>query len=1009
VLAGLVLTSHCGVGPRSREPRPLPKLPSAKTRLASGLSVLLCTAGGGQAQDAIAPAQATEFVSVHGFKSSLERALEAKRSASVVSDSIEAEDIAKFPDLNLSEAIQRIPGVAISRDAGEGRQITVRGLGGSFTKTLINGVEALATGSGTGTGINSGANRTDAFDFNIFPADLFSNITVQKSASAQTEEGSLGTTVQLRTAHPFDYPGFILVGSATADYNDLAGSTGPRMTALISDIFLGGTLGVLASAAYSERNLLDVGASTVRWTGGLSPVGDGFAAVTAPGLGLADVNAFAPGTLFHPRNPRFDKYTYKQHRLGLTGAIQWQPDDATLLTLDVLYSDFGGTRNQMFIESFTFMQAGRCPSLTTPPNCGINQTVITAASVTTPRQGVRVLNAATFDNVDLRSEHMRDELGTKYQQIALNGSHAFGGAFKISGTLGYSNSAFGNPLQTDVFFEQDNVQGYSYDYTTKLPLITYGTGKMTDPNSWYLVEIQESPNWVYNTYLHGHGEAEWKAADWLSLNAGYNWVQYRNRALTLSRSNGTSSFVTTVVPPGYSTNVNGIFQLQGFGAPGLPPGNATQWLVPDLDAGARALHLYDPAFMSAITAPTANTVWVSPFSGAKCFTQGCGLFNIGPEPLLGSNYVVSQINNGGFLQADFRTAVASIPVRGNIGIRYVATHTQVTGYSIFTTTNLNVPVLGQNQTVNTIAPTTQSHDYSDLLPSANIVIEPSADFLIRISAAKTIARPPLGSLNPAPTIAILGNHRVTAGNINLAPFRAETVDAALEWYFDRGALVSISGFHKDISTFVQNYTSPVSLFNANPFGLPDSAGIAACGTQVGCAVNSLQWTFSYPLNTPGGPLSGVEIAYQQPFTFLPAPLDKFGFTGNYTYVDSRISYLNASGIVAAVNQLTNLSHVSYNATLYYEDSVVSALISAAYRSKYLTVVPGRNGADVEGTAATMNVDASATYRLNGHFDVTLEAINLTDQDQDQYFDSGGLLFSDHFTGREFLLGIRYSY
>jgi iron complex outermembrane receptor protein len=953
--------------------------------------------------------RAQETIVVQGFKGSLERALDAKRESATVSDSIAAEDIAKFPDLNLSEAIQRIPGVAISRDAGEGRQITVRGLGGSFTKTLINGVEALATGSGTGSGVNAGANRTDAFDFNIFPADLFSNITVQKSASAETEEGSLGTTIELRTAHPFDYQGFTLVGSAKADYNDLARSTGPRVTALISDTYLGGKLGVLVSAAYSERRLLDVGASTVRWTGGLSPVGDGFAAVTTPGLSLADVNSFASGTLFHPRNPRFDKYTYKQHRLGLTGAIQWQPDEATLLTLDALYSDFGGTRDQMFLESFTFMQAGSCPSLTTPPNCGINQTVITAATVTTPRPGMRVLGAGTFNNVDLRSEHQRDELGTKYQQFTLNFSHAFGETFKIRGTLGYANSGFGDPHQTDVFFEQDNVQGYSYDYTTKLPLITYGTAKITDPGSWYLAEIAESPNWTYNRYLHGHGEAEWRATDWLSLTGGYNWVQYRNRAITLARSNGTNSFVTTVVPPGHSTNVNGISQLQSFGAPGLPPGNATQWLTPDLDAGAAALHLYDTGFMRSLTAPTANTVWASPFPGAKCFTEGCALFNVGPEPVLGSNYIVSQINNGGFLQADFQTGIADVPVRGNIGIRYATTHTKVTGYSIFTTTNLNVPVLGQNQTINTVTPTTQSHDYSDLLPSANIVIEPTNDFLIRISAAKTISRPPLGSLNPAPTIEVLGNHRVAAGNINLAPFRAKTVDVALEWYFDKGALLSFSGFYKDISTFVQNYTSPVSFFNANPFGLPDSAGIAVCGIQVGCAVNSLQWTFSYPLNTPGGPLSGVEIAYQQPFIFLPAPFDKFGFVGNYTYVDSRISYLNSSGAVAAVNQLTNLSHVSYNATVYYEDSVLSARISAAYRSKYLTSVPGRNGADVEGTAATMNVDASATYHLDGHFDLTLEAINLTNQDQDLYFDSSRLLFSDHFTGREFLLGIRYSY
>jgi hypothetical protein len=124
------------------------------------------------------------------------------------------------------------------------------------------------------------------------------------------------------------------------------------------------------------------GASTVRWAGGLQPTGDGFAAVTAPGLTLADVNSISPGTLFHPRNPRFDSYVSKQARLGLTGAVQWRPDAATLLALDVLYADLRGNRDQTFLESFTFMQPGPCASLTTPANCGINQTVITAATVT---------------------------------------------------------------------------------------------------------------------------------------------------------------------------------------------------------------------------------------------------------------------------------------------------------------------------------------------------------------------------------------------------------------------------------------------------------------------------------------------------------------------------------------------------------------------------------------------------------------------------------------------------
>jgi TonB-dependent receptor len=960
------------------------------------------------AESADGPKQQPEVVVVHGFKSSLEKALEAKRESAIVSDSIEAEDIAKFPDLNLSESIQRIPGVAISRDAGEGRQITVRGLGGSFTRTLINGVEALATSSGSDA-LPAGTNRTGAFDFNIFSSDLFSEITVEKTTSAQSEEGSLGATIDLRTAHPFDYGGFTLAGSAKADYNDLAGSAGPRLAALISDTYWDGTLGVLLSAAYSRRVVLGEGASTVRWAGGLQPTGDGFAAVTAPGLTLTDVNAISPGTLFHPRNPRFDSYVSKQARLGLTAAVQWRPDAASLLTLDMLYAELRGNRDQAFLESFTFMQPGPCASLTTPANCGINQTVITAATVTSPRPGMRVLNAGTFNNVDLRSELLDEHLGTAYQQFTLNGEHRFGGAVKVTGTFGYANSAFGSPISTDAFFQQDNVQGYVYDYSTRLPLITYGSAKITDPNSWYLAELQKAPNWVNNRYLHGHGQVEWTPTDWLALVGGYNWVQYKNAAITLSRSNGTSSFVTTVVPPGYSASVNGIYALQSFSAPGMPAGNATEWLVPDLRAGAQALHLNDPAFLSTITRLPANTVWTNPFPSSTCLTQGCGIYNVGPEPALGSNYVVSQINNGGFLQADFRSSLLGYPIRGNIGLRYVTTHTQATGFSVFTSTNVNVPALGQIQTVNAIKPTVRSHDYFDLLPSANLVLEPSDDFLIRISAAKTMSRPPLGSLNPAPTITLLGNHKVAAGNIDLAPFRATTIDLALEWYFDRGALLSVGGFYKDIRSFVQNYTSPLSLFNANPFGLPDSTGIAACGTQVGCAVNSVQWVFSYPLNTPGGPLSGIEIAYQQPFSFLPSPFDNFGFAGNYTYVDSSISYLDSSGAIAAVNQLTNLSHVSYNATLYYENSIVSARLSMAYRSKYLTMVPGRNGADVEGTASTMNVDASLTYHVDGNIALTLEAINLTNQDQDQYFDSAGLLFADHYTGREFLAGVRYSF
>jgi iron complex outermembrane receptor protein len=142
------------------------------------------------------PSPEVEKVTVTGFRRSLRSALDQKKNSNAQIDVVKAEDVAKFPDLNLSESLQRIPGVSITRDAGEGRQITVRGLGPNFTRVRINGMEALSTAGGTDAA--GGTNRGRAFDFNVFAADLFNTMTVRKTPSAETEEGSLGASVRLR-------------------------------------------------------------------------------------------------------------------------------------------------------------------------------------------------------------------------------------------------------------------------------------------------------------------------------------------------------------------------------------------------------------------------------------------------------------------------------------------------------------------------------------------------------------------------------------------------------------------------------------------------------------------------------------------------------------------------------------------------------------------------------------------------------------------------------------------
>ena len=975
---------------------------STRTRLHAGAAmgvIIALGAAQAHAQAQTTPSQGAESdtvdaVVVTGFRSSLGKALNMKRETAAAVDTILAEDIGKFPDLNLSESIQRIPGVAITRDAGEGRQISVRGLGGIFTRVRINGMEALATSGGANAG--GGTNRGRSFDFNVFASDLFSQISVQKTAAASTEEGSLGATVDLSTAHPFDKPGFTFAISGKEGYNDLSKTYSPRAAALISNTFLDDKIGILASVAYTERELLDLGSSEALWQTGTAAAPGFRSAADGTTPGLAAVNA-----AMHPRIPRYDYMHIDQKRLGATGSLQWRPDDKTQVTLDLLYADFKGKRNEAYLETFTFLSGGVCGP-TSPASCGLNQVDVVSATVEQVRPGLTALTKGVFNNVDLKSEARYDELDTKFRQWTLKGDHEFTDRFKVSAQVGHSSSDFANDVQSTIQLDQYNVQGYSYDYTQGInPLIGYGQANLTDPSAWTISEIRNDPNWVNNDFTNADLGAQWTMSDNLTLKGGLNYKKYKVEVITYNRSNGTPTNINGVLPPELrNTPVGSYSKLQNYGNIPGPAGNMVNWLLPSIEMGNTALHLQDKTYLPSITT-TPGVTFSSPFQ-STCLTTGCGIFNTGPEPQLGSNYDVQEKDQSAFAQADFKFTVFGLPVRGDVGVRYVETDQTVGGYGV-------TSAVANGVTQQTVTRNTANQKYSDTLPSLNLVLEPREDFLIRFGASKVMSRPELGSLRPGVTISTISAKTASSGNPNLEPFRASNLDLALEWYFQPEALLSVAVFHKNLKTIVQQYTSPLSVFSANPFGLPESAGQAACGTSAGCAANLPIWQFSYPINTPGGDLNGIELAYQQPFTFLPGPLKNLGFLGNYTHVQSSITYLNSAGAVAAVGDLTNLSRSSYNATLYYETDRIGARVSVSHRSKYLMVIPGRLGADVEGSYGTTNVDLSARYNINKRLSLSFEGVNLTNQAQKQYVDSSGLANYYHVTGREFFVGFRYTY
>src|SRR5688572_26035960 len=279
-------------------------------------------------------------IEVTGYRAAIESALAEKRDENAMVDVVKAEDVAKFPDTNLAEAMQRISGVTISREAGEGRNISVRGLGPAFTRTRINQIEAQASTGGTDA--TGGNNRGRGFDFNVFASELFNSIVVRKSASADVDEGSLGATVDLTTARPFDFRGFKSAVSAQTRYNDQAEKFDPRLSFLISNTWDEGRFGVLLSAAYTKRHVLEEGFSTVRWDNGPSsggwcapqgvtpanptnstattcgPAAQGVSRVLGTAQNIAAYNAASNVNNYHPRLPRYGVLTHEQERTGIT-------------------------------------------------------------------------------------------------------------------------------------------------------------------------------------------------------------------------------------------------------------------------------------------------------------------------------------------------------------------------------------------------------------------------------------------------------------------------------------------------------------------------------------------------------------------------------------------------------------------------------------------------------------------------------------------------------------------
>jgi iron complex outermembrane receptor protein len=271
-----------------------------------------------------APAAELEEVVVTGIRASLTQSLDAKRAADGVVDAISAEDVGKFPDKNLAEALQRVPGVQVNREFGEGERVSVRGTSPTLTRMLFNG-HSLATADWF---ILDQLNTTRSFNYLMFPADIIGQAAVYKTSQADIEEGGIGGTIDVKTRNPLDLDELEISGSLQGVYTELADKTNPQATALVSWKNSDETLGLLAAAVYQKREIRRDGVEVLGYFD------------ADPGPAVLDVPSLIGSALFEQ----------ERIRTGGNVAVQWRPSDDLEFNLTGLYTTFDADNvNENFI------------------------------------------------------------------------------------------------------------------------------------------------------------------------------------------------------------------------------------------------------------------------------------------------------------------------------------------------------------------------------------------------------------------------------------------------------------------------------------------------------------------------------------------------------------------------------------------------------------------------------------------------------------------------------------
>jgi TonB-dependent receptor len=988
-----------------------------------GIAIASCLSMGAHAQQSAASTSAAgdseplEEVIVTGFRASLAESLQNKRESNQIIESVSAEDIGKFPDQNVAESLQRLSGVQIDRENGQGTKVRIRGLDQNVV--LLNN-DIFLTGLELYTRNEGNDRNANAASLEGIPAELLGGVDVIKAPTATDLEGGLGGIVNLKTRSPFDLTETTLAGNVR--YAD-SGEGWEPLGALVFGYQFSDRLAVIASASYDKQRFqTDVLGGQNRGGWKLSDRPDRAAGVP---------NYFAPEYRYTTDRDE------ERERLGLSLAVAFRPSDATELRAEWFHSDLEILTQE---ASLKFPFASESPGLDTTQPFQIDG------------NGVLIGGTLIANSAEAISFVKNSDIGADNFQLSFKFDNQ--GAWRASAAAAYSEADMdSDSANGDVRYTRYTVRGsngvsfapnasapasYRYTYNNNggtLPSFSLvGTPDLyTNPangffkSHWAFGDRTRSENWAVRgdvefdppfipsgavtfsggvrqanrkiDYEFGRYLADYSGKGELDGSAfGQNWTPYGYfqdgaigyKSCEIPAEAGANfqyapcdrfddvdtaapSSPALITPYQTMTGTAGrVEAINGFWSSGRAAGNAV--LVQDRSQMGNAL-----AWIQALYPDTPFAFFTSPLE----------------------TFQVEEKTTSSYLMADLGEPGDRYHM--NLGARVIRTELTVDQNAA---SNPNPTFWGTdswNGVLKDFTTVTFDRSYTDILPSMNVVLDVTDSTKVRVSAARVVGKQDLFQLGRGfetnftrdPVTDLFRFTNGSSGNAELKPYRASQFDVSYEYYFGPQGLIAVTPFWKEVDSFITTVTQSIFVM--------DQAGGRPGPVQI-------------PINGEGGNIKGIELGAQYAFQWGG------GFNVNYTYSDSESPTFND---IDSNLPIDGVAKHSINAQLYYQLRGFEARVSYTWRDKSFDgnfgfadqVAPFDPDSSADNITRTFGIwnrdygqfDAQIGYQFTDHLGVTLEALNITEEDASQYLQYENLPFTFESGSRRILFGFRGSF